>query len=91
MLPLSEIPAPELRRLHVSPLHWTTKVDAVEGRLKIDFSNRSVGHPINSEEALAMSKLRYGDLFLPTIVDIVDDWVHFVESNGYRFGDCLLF
>ncbi len=91
VLPLSVVPESEREKVHVSPLHWTTKADSVEGRLLIDFSNRSVGHSINSVSALTMGKERYGDLFLPTIVDIVDDWVDFVDSNNYKFCDCLLF
>ena len=48
------------------------------------------GSPVNSEEALALSKDRYGPMSLPTIVDIVTGWVKFVDEKGVSFSDCLL-
>ena len=88
---VKDLSVDQLRDIHVSPIHWTTKLDSDEGRLLVDLSNRRTGSTVNSPETLDLSKRRYGDLRLPTIVEIVLAWYAFVGVHNVKLEDCRVF
>ena len=90
-LPFSSLRGVVLSGVHISPIHWTSKVDSADGRFLVDLSNRDVGSTINSEFGLEATKSRYGALHLPTIVDIVAGWHHFLVDNDLCLSECLCF
>ena len=91
VLPVADLTVDQLKDIHVSPIHWTTKVESDEGRLLVDLSNRRTGSTVNSPETLLSSKERYGELHLPTIVDIVGDWYQFIAVHNVKLKDCRVF
>lgn len=90
-LSVSQLSKEQLVGVHVSPKHWTAKVDAEDGRFLVDLSNRSVGSVINSEHGFEKAKSRYGVLHLPTIIDILTGWRAFINQNHVVLGQCRCF
>lgn len=68
--------------LHFSPVHWTAKPGKPEGRFIADMSDDAAGSALNSPEAAAALTARYGELTLPTILDLVDQLFTVADSCG---------
>jgi hypothetical protein len=90
-LPFDRLTKSQLSGVHISPIHWTSKVDNDDGRFLVDLSNRSSGSVINSEFGLEAAKLKYGVLKLPTIVDILSKWRLFISEQQVSLSECRCF
>ena len=90
-LPFDELNSFHLSGVHISPIHWTSKVDNADGRFLVDLSNRTSGSVVNSEFGLEAAKSKYGVLQLPTIIDILQKWQLFIFEQQVPLSQCRCF
>ena len=90
-LPFDKLTQSQLCGVHISPIHWTSKVDSDDGRFLVDLSHRSTGSVVNSEFGLEAAKLQYGPLNLPTIIDILLQWRLFLSEHKVSLSQCRCF
>jgi hypothetical protein len=77
-------------KLNFNPFHWTPKPGPPPdpmGRLLGDLSNKEDGPSINCLESKQMLEDIYGSMSYPTIEEIVSDWIHYSQTNGYLLSD----
>ena len=60
VFPFDKLSESHLSGVHISPIHWTSKVDNDDGRFLVDLSNRSSGSDVGLEAA----KLKYSSQLL---------------------------
>ena len=69
---------------HTSSLHivFQNSIEKPLGRILGDLTNRKPGNAINSREAKPAIIARYGDLYYPTIMDMVQDEITVADKVG---------
>ena len=90
-LPFDRLNSFHLSGVHISPIHWTSKVDCDDGRFLVDLSNRTSGSVVNSDYGLEAAKSKYGVLKLPTIIDILSKWRLFLFEQQVPLSNCRCF
>ena len=71
------------QNVHFNAVHWTAKPGKPEGRFLGDCSNGPENQSLNVEDVKEVISRRYGELYHPSIVDIIQD---IVDMGGNTLG-----